>query len=165
MQKHWRKTPQTERCRCLRQAKVCVFELHLLPPPIPQTISTKWPWRNDLHRPVGAPRGPELPHLFPHRPRMLLFDSEGFVFAPADGVPHESDANNAQFWWIVKMVLTLFFFFIKPSKPTDGVWCEGKPMLYYILQLSFIYTIRGHVNVLYNHEFKGKTRKKKKRKV
>lgn len=28
----------------------------------------------------------------------------------------------------------------------------------YILQLSFIYTIKGHDNVSYNCEFKGKTR-------
>lgn len=32
----------------------------------------------------------------------------------------------------------------------------------YILQLSFIYTIEGHVNVSYNHEFKGETRGEKK---
>lgn len=53
------------------------------------------------------------------------------------------------------------YLIFKPLKPTDGVWCEGKPMLDYILQLSFIYTIKGHVNVLYNHGFKGKPRGKK----
>lgn len=75
---------------------------------------------------------------------------EGLGLAPTGNVSLESGAKIAQFLrGVVKLVLFFFFFFL--NHPIQHrVWCEGKPMHDYILQLSFIYTIKGHVNVSYN---------------
>lgn len=143
----------SNRRRCPRQAKVCVFELHLLPPCPSQwqfklngsgemICTCLWSFRNVKCGDTCPP-----PHSWPWAPSV----HEGWGLAPTGNVSLESGANNAQFLWgLVKLVLTFSFFFFFLNHPIQHFWCEGKPMHDYILQLSFIYTIKGHVNVSYN---------------
>lgn len=104
----------SNRRRCPRRAKVCVFELHLLPPRPSQwqfklngsgemICTCLWLFRNVKCGDTCPPPS----HSWP----WALSVHEGFGLAPTGNVSLESGAKNAQFLWgVVKLVLTLFSF-------------------------------------------------------